>query len=57
MLDGLRAANVALRWLMLHGTGRHPRLGPVRAPLAPKPFHLSQEIPIKLGSDRPTLPH
>ena len=37
MLDCLRGCNVAARWLMLHATGRHPRLGPAVAERLPPP--------------------
>lgn len=37
VLDCLRACNVAARWLMLHATGRHPRLAPAVAERMPRP--------------------
>jgi Hereditary spastic paraplegia protein strumpellin len=37
VLDCLRGCNVAARWLMLHATGRHPRLGPAVAERLPPP--------------------
>ena len=37
VLDCLRGCNVAARWLMLHATARHPRLGPAVAERLPPP--------------------